>query len=50
MPSLNENAAQVVCGECGAALSDQEIEDGFTLCYGCWHWHMDYAELCDVDA
>ena len=33
------------CTDCGIELSKGDVEDGVTLCYGCWHWQVDYAEM-----
>jgi hypothetical protein len=37
------------CVECGCELTKDEIESGGELCFACYTWHQDYADL-DADA
>jgi hypothetical protein len=39
----------VKCAECGGDLTDEDIRNRAEICYACWSWHVEYAELDDDD-
>jgi hypothetical protein len=45
LTKIDRKEERHVCVDCGVELSDEEIECGNALCYGCWHWRLDYSEL-----